>query len=195
MLSDHHDGILWASRDRRRAADAVRNIGLTDRVTPAGHEEAVTGADIVFLAIWHHDELEFVQRYRAQLAGKTIVQLANPFTPDFTDFTTAPDTSAAELLAEAIPQAHIVGAFKNIFWVVFDEPQFPEGQSDLFVTGDSEAAKAAVIDVLTPLPFRVLDGGALRNNRTIERMTLLAREIAIRYDHYPRVAYRLLGQN
>ena len=139
--------------------------------------------------------MELVKQYRELLAGKILVQLANPFTEDFSDFTTAYDTSAAEQLAELIPTAHIVGAFKNIFWVVFDQPQFPEGIADVLVTGDDEAAKAAVMRLLDPLPFRILDGGALRNNRVIERMTLLSREIAIRYDHYPRVAYRLLGQD
>ncbi|MEU6582419.1 hypothetical protein [Nocardia sp. NPDC046763] len=105
------------------------------------------------------------------------------------------DTSAAKRLAEVIPTAHVVGAFKNIFWVVFDQPQFPEGVSDLLVTGDDDTAKTTVMRLLGPLPFRVLDGGALRNNRVIGRMTLLSREIAVRYDHYPRVAYRLLGQD
>jgi 8-hydroxy-5-deazaflavin:NADPH oxidoreductase len=38
-------------------------------------------------------------------------------------------------------------------------------------------------------------GTWLRNNRVIERMTLLSREIAVRYGHYPRVRYRLLGQD
>ncbi|MCC9311853.1 NAD(P)-binding domain-containing protein [Kitasatospora sp. RB6PN24] len=193
-LSPHHRHILWASRDERRSADAVRRIGLDDHVRPADHEEAVKQADIIFLAIWHQDELDFVERHREHLAGKTLVQLANPFTADFTDLTTAYDTSAAEQLAEQIPEARVVGAFKNIFWVVFDQPQFPEGVSDLLVTGDDEAAKATVMRLLDPLPFRVLDGGTLRNNRVIERMTLLSREIAVRYDHYPRVAYRLLGQ-
>ncbi|MFF2147382.1 NADPH-dependent F420 reductase [Kitasatospora sp. NPDC058190] len=194
-LSHHHRDILWASRDERRASDAIRRLGLDDRVQPADHADAIKQADIIFLAIWHQDEKELVDRHRGLLDGKILVQLANPFTPDFTDFTTAYDTSAAEQLAELTPTAHVIGAFKNIFWVVFDQPQFPEGLSDLLVTGDDEAAKAAVIQLLDPLPFRVLDGGALRNNRVIERMTLLSREIAVRYDHYPRVAYRLLGQD
>jgi 8-hydroxy-5-deazaflavin:NADPH oxidoreductase len=194
-LSRHHPEILWAGRDVRRTADAVRRLGLDDRVQPATNEDAIKRADVIFLALWHQDEKELVDRHRGLLDGKILVQLANPFTPDFTDFTTAYDTSAAEELAELIPTAHVVGAFKNIFWVIFEQPHFPEGVSDLLVTGDDEAAKATVTRLLDPLPFRVLDGGVLRNNRVIERMTLLSREIAIRYDHYPRVAYRLLGQD
>jgi 8-hydroxy-5-deazaflavin:NADPH oxidoreductase len=195
VLSKHHPEILWVGRDDRDAADAIERLGFADRVQPATHEDAMKRADIIFLALWHQDEKELVDRYRGLLDGKILVQLANPFTPDFNDFTTAYDTSAAEQLAELIPTAHVVGAFKNIFWVVFEQPQFPEGVSDLLVTGDDQAAKATVMELLDPLPFRVLDGGVLRNNRVIERMTLLSREIATRYNHYPRVAYRLLGQD
>jgi predicted dinucleotide-binding enzyme len=50
-----------------------------------------------------------------------------------------------------------------------------------------------VLDLLAPLPFRTLDAGRLANNRTIERMTLLGRELAVRAGHYPRLAWRLLG--
>lgn len=145
-------------------------------------------------ALWHQHALEFVSEHQRRLQGKIIVDIANPFTEDFTDFTLPETTSAAEELAEAVPGAAVVGALKNTFWVVFDDPQFPEGESDILVTGDDQHAKERVMSVFSDLPFRALDAGRLRNNRTIERMTLLSREIAIRYDHYPRTTWRLLGQ-
>lgn len=58
--------------------------------------------------------------------------------------------------------------------------------SDVFVTGDDLQAKERVLRTFRPLPFRFLDAGQLRNNRTIERMTVLARELAVRYDHITR---------
>lgn len=193
-LAHHYSDILWVGRDEGDSAEGIERIGVADRVAPADHEDAIQQADIIFLAVWHDQEKELVDRYRELLDGKILVQLANPFTPDFNDFTTPYDTSAAEELAKLIPSAHVVGAFKNIFWVIFDQPVFPEGAADVLVTGDDEAAKATVMRLLDPLPFRVLDGGVLRNNRVIERMTLLSREVAVRYNHYPRVAYRMLGQ-
>ena len=124
-----------------------------------------------------------------------LVDIANPFTEDFTDFTLDETTSAAEVLAATVPGARVVGALKNTFWVVLQDPEFPEGESDILVTGDDPDAKALVMGVLHPLPFRVLDAGPLRNSRTIERMTLLSREIALTYGHYPRTTWRLLGQD
>ncbi|UUZ93119.1 hypothetical protein LJK87_49370 [Paenibacillus sp. P25] len=47
--------------------------------------------------------------------------------------------------------------------------------------------------LLESVPFRVLDGGRLSNNRTIERMTLFEREVALRYGNYPYVSFRMFG--
>ncbi|MEU5095625.1 hypothetical protein [Streptomyces sp. NPDC020996] len=121
------------------------------------------------------------------------MDIANPFTDDFQGFTLPETTSAAEQLAAAAPRARIVGAPKNTFWVVFDDPDLPGGPSDVFVTGDHQQAEEQVMSLLAPLPFRCLDAGALTNSRTVERMTLLSREIAVRYGHYPRTTWRLLG--
>jgi len=40
---------------------------------------------------------------------------------------------------------------------------------------------------IKPLPIVFLKAGKLKNNRTIERWTLLACETAINADNYPRV--------
>jgi predicted dinucleotide-binding enzyme len=87
----------------------------------------------------------------------------------------------------------VVGAFKNTYWVVFDEPLHDGMPSDVLVTGDDDAAKRTLIDALAPLPFRFLDAGPLTNSRTVERMTLLERELARRQGHHPRVSWRLWG--
>ncbi|SHH01564.1 NADPH-dependent F420 reductase [Streptoalloteichus hindustanus] len=187
-LAPHHT-VLWGSRDPERIAARAAELGAT----PVDHEAALA-ADIVFLALWHRDEVPFVSRHRAALAGKIVVSMANPYNADYTGFTTSPDTSAAEVLAAAVPEATVVGAFKNTFWGVFERPEFPEGLSDVLVTGDDQDAKDRVMAALAPMPFRFLDAGPLDRNRTVERMTLLARELSTRYGHHPHVSWRLLGQ-
>jgi predicted dinucleotide-binding enzyme len=193
ILATHGGKVVWAGRDPERLQRTIDELGLLG-VRPLGVRDAIDVSDVIVLALWHQHALDFVSEHRRLLQGKIIVDIANPFTEDFTDFTLPETTSAAEELAEAVPGAAVVGALKNTFWVVFDDPHFPEGESDILVTGDDQHAKERVMSVFSNLPFRVLDAGRLRNNRTIERMTLLSREIAIRYDHYPRTTWRLLGQ-
>lgn len=194
IMAPVYDHLLWVGRDRQKVAGLIEAAGFGSRVQAADHKEGLT-ADVIFLALWHRDMPAFVAEHRAQLAGKIVINMANPFTEDFTDFTTPWDRSAAEEFQELIPEARVIGAFKNTFWVIFDQPQFPEGESDCYVTSDDEEAKQTVMRLLEPLPFRVLDAGPLKNNRTIERMTLLSREVAKRYGHYPRTTWRLLGQS
>jgi hypothetical protein len=43
------------------------------------------------------------------------------------------------------------------------------------------------------LPLRFIDSGALANSRTVERMTLLGRELAQRLCSYLRTGWRLRG--
>jgi hypothetical protein len=194
VLAGANERIIWAGRQPAQIAARIQEAGLTERVVAASHAEALDQAEMVILALWHRDLPDFVARYRSQLAGKILIHIANPFTEDFNDFTTPWDRSAAEEFQALIPEAHVVGAFKTTWWVVFDQPQFPEGLSDCYVTANDPEAKARVMAALAPLPFRVLDGGLLQNNRIIERMTLFSRELGRRYKHSPRISWRLLGQ-
>ncbi|MDO1450254.1 hypothetical protein Q0590_28495 [Rhodocytophaga aerolata] len=66
-------------------------------------------------------------------------------------------------------------------------------KSDVYVTANDEEARKKVIELLQPLPFRVLDAGLLKNNRTLERMTLLSRELSLKAGNYPRIAFNLWG--
>lgn len=192
LLAPHQPGLRWGTRDPEGLTARIADLGLPGRVTAVDHA-AAAGADVVLLALWHRDAVAYARRHAEALTGRIVVDIANPFTDDFAGFTLPETTSAAEELAAAVPAARVVGAFKNTFWPVLADPAFPEGASDLLVTGDDETAKRAVLDLLRPLPFRVLDGGRLANNRTIERMTLLGRELAQRTGSYPRLAWRLLG--
>jgi predicted dinucleotide-binding enzyme/uncharacterized protein YciI len=192
-LARVYSDLLWVGLDSGEVVHKIRDLGLEGRVEAATHVQGFQ-TDIVILAMWHRDMPAFVEQHRSQLAGKIVINIANPFTADFNDFTTPWDTSAAEEFQRMAPEARVVGAFKNTFWAVFDDPSFPEGEADCFVTSDDADAKAIVMKALSGLPFRVLDGGSLKNSRTIERMTLFSREVAVRYGFYPRVTWRLLGQ-
>ena len=76
---------------------------------------ALTGADIVVLAVKYPGTKDFAAQHAAELVGKTVIDIANP--ADFSTFDplTSPGTSAAEELAAEIPQANVVKAFNTTF--------------------------------------------------------------------------------
>ena len=105
------------------------------------------------------------------------------------------NTSGAEEIQHRFPKTRVVGAFKNVWWEVFDAPQFGDTLSDVFVVSDNAEAKAEFFSLVEGSPFRYIDAGKLSNARTIERMTLLSGELGQRYHYFPRMNYKLLGEN
>jgi 8-hydroxy-5-deazaflavin:NADPH oxidoreductase len=155
--------------------------------------ENLFDTNIIIHTLWYKDILEFVVKYKEQLKGKILVDITNPFNDDFDDFVISYDTSSAEEIQKLIPETIVVGAFKNTYWVVFDDPEFGGIKSDVYVTADNENARQEIIKLLKPTPFRIFDAGLLKNNRTIERMTLLEKELATKAGNHPRVSFHLWG--
>jgi 8-hydroxy-5-deazaflavin:NADPH oxidoreductase len=185
--------VLLGSRTPERARQIADRLA-PGSIAPATYEEAL-GAPFVLPAIFIRDGLfDLLQHRRQLLKGKTVIDILNPFNADYTDFILPWDTSAGEELARLLPDSSVVGIFKNIFWETFGHPQFPEGWSDVYVLGDDPAAKAAVTGLFPLSPFRFVDGGATRNSRVVERMTLFASELSRRQGFAPRLGWRFLGE-
>jgi predicted dinucleotide-binding enzyme len=191
VLSPFVEEMMWGSRSSEKVLDLVK-AGKYEHLKPVETTEALQ-ADIIIHSLWFRDLMPWAAANEKELSGKILVDITNPFTEDFNEFTLDWGTSAAEELQRLLPNTTIVGAFKNTFFKVLDEPIYQGQQSDIYVTGDDVTAKRIVMDLLDPIPFRVLDGGRLLNNRTIERMTLFEREVAIRYGNYPYISFRMFG--
>lgn len=192
-LAPYEKDVLWASRDTERVQSLISENNLQS-IIPVSYDQAL-GADIIIHSMWFRDLIPWAKENKGLLAGKILVDIANPFTEDFSSFTLDWGTSAAEELQKTLPETKVVGAFKNTFFSVFEEPIHEGLRSDVYITSDDGNAKKVVMELLRPIPFRIIDSGKLQNNRTIERMTLFEREIAIRYGSYPYVSNRLFGIN
>ena len=81
-----------------------------------------------------------------------------------------------------------------MWWETFDAPYFEGGLSDVFVVSDHDAEKQSFLDLVKGTPFRYIDAGVLKNARTVERMTLLMGELGQRYEYFPRMNWRVLGE-
>ena len=137
---------------------------------------------------------DLLDRHSAKLSGKLVIDISNPFNADYSDFVTPWDTSAAEELQRRFPQTRVVGAFKNVFWEVFDHPQFGETMSDVLITGDDAKAKARFLRLAEGTPFRYLDAGPLIHSRTVERLTFITSSVGRQLNSYPRMNWRMLTQ-
>jgi 8-hydroxy-5-deazaflavin:NADPH oxidoreductase len=192
MFADAGQAVVLGSRNLARAERIASGLHR-ENITPGSYEQA-TDAPVVLPAMFIRDGLlDQLEELRPALRGKLLIDITNPFNDDYSDFILPWDTSGAEQIQTRLPEARVVGAFKNVWWEVFDAPQFGDTLSDVFVVSDDAAAKQTFFELVQSTPFRYIDAGNLKNSRTIERMTLLSGEMGQRYGFFPRMNYKLLG--
>jgi 8-hydroxy-5-deazaflavin:NADPH oxidoreductase len=185
--------VVLGSRDSDRAAAIVEKLDIP--TLRSGCYSDALAAPAILPAIFIRDGLfDVLDRKCRMLAGKLLIDISNPFNADYSDFVTPWDTSGAEELQHRFPQTRVVGAFKNVFWEVFDHPDFGEALSDVLVTGDDLGAKAEFLRLAEGTPFRYLDAGPLIHSRTVERLTFITSSLGQQLNSYPRMNWRLLTQ-
>ena len=159
-----------AQRVAREVQSAARK-GAT--VATAGPAEVELG-DVVVLAVWYGANLNLVKELGPRLAGKVVVDIANPLNATFDGLATAPDSSSAEDVARIAPAgARGVKAFNTTFAGTLVSGQVADTPLDVFIAGDDAEAKAKVSRLVTDGGLRAIDAGPLRRAREIEGMQLL----------------------
>jgi len=136
-----------------------------------GYAEAVANADIVVLALPYDAALAAIGSL--DLAGKTVVDMTNPITADFSGLKLGHTTSAAEELQQAAPSAKVVKAFNTIFAGLFGAPRAVTAEIPVFVAGNDEAAVAAVAELARAAGFAVEKTGSLDAARLLEPVGML----------------------
>ena len=194
LFAESGNNVILGSRTPERAARIVRGLGV--RAITSGSYELAANAPVVLPSMFLRDGmLDTLEPLRAKFDGKLWIDITNPFNERYDDFIFPWNTSSAEEVQKRFPRARVVGAFKNVWWEVFDQPQFNGvGVSDVYVVGDDTAAKQELLSLVDGAPFRFIDAGRLYNARFVERMTLFAAELGQRKGFFPRMNWRFLGE-
>jgi len=165
--------IVYGSRDpsRESVRALVERTGSGTSAAPPA--EAVLGADIVVLAV-PGTAVEAVTRSLGDLSGKIIIDPTNAFEQTDDGFLRLVyDTSAAEVIQDAAPGAHVVKAFNTLNWRTMVDPESAGGPVSIPLVGDSALAKATVADLVEGMGLEAIDLGPLRYARHIEGMLLV----------------------
>ena len=99
----------------KAATDVKASAKNGAKISTASLGNAEIG-DVVVLAVWYGTNIEIAKQLGDKLAGKVVVDIANPLNASFDGLATAPDSSSAEDLAEAlVAGAKVVKAFNTTY--------------------------------------------------------------------------------
>ena len=163
----HGHTIELMSRNTATAQALADQIGNGATVGTFGARPA---GDIVIVAVLYAGAVDVVTHYGDALAGKTIIDITNPFNADASGLVTTAGSSVSEQIAAVAPEgAQVVKAFNLLFRDVLadDKPV------DVFFAGGDAEAKARVAELLESLDMRPLDAGGLEMVHALEWAGLL----------------------
>ena len=157
----------------KTAAEVKASAKNGAKVTTASLGEAELG-DVVILAVWYGTNIDLAKQLGAKLAGKVVVDIANPLNSTFDGLATAPDSSSAEDVAKAIASgAKVVKAFNTTYATTLLAGEVAGHPLDVFIAGDDENAKSKVAELVKDGGMRPVDVGPLSRARQIEGMQFL----------------------
>ena len=158
--------VVLGSRDAEKGKEVAKSIG--PRVSVSDVRSAAAGSDVVVLAV-PYDAVRSVLSSTGDLAGKTVVDVTNPLTPDYAGLTIGHQTSAAEEIQKLAPRAHVVKAFNTLFAQILQGGGKVAGAgATVFIAGDNEQANDKVAEIATRAGLKPVKAGGLKLARYIE---------------------------
>ena len=173
----------WAAKVGYEVTFSAKSeAGAKAAAQAAGHgakassvRETVQSADLVLLAVPYGAVKDVLPPLRALLGGKTVIDVTNPLSSDFSSLTLGFTTSAAEEIAKLVPEAHVVKAFNTVFAQIYasQNPKIHGNTISVFVAGDNKEATEQVGGLITKMGFDAVHAGPLKSARNIEPLAML----------------------
>lgn len=157
--------VAVTARNAQKAQDVARQYGAQD----VAGATAANDRDVIIVAT-AYDDAAAALRSVGDVSGKVVIDITNPLTPDYMGLTIGHATSAAEQIAQAVPQAQVVKGFNTVFAQVLAEgAALGDGKTvTVFLASDSEQAKQTARSLAESMGFATMDAGGLKNARYLE---------------------------
>lgn len=162
------------SESAEKAAEKVKASAKKGAQVSSANLTDFEPGDIVVLALWYGTNTEVAKQLGKKLAGKAVVDIANPLNATYDGLATAPNSSSAEEVAKvAVPGAKVVKAFNTTYAGTLLAGEVDDQPLDVFIAGDDADAKNKVAQLIKDGGMRPVDTGPLNRARQIEGMQLL----------------------
>lgn len=176
--------VLLAARDLEKTRRVAQETGAQAAESAAA---AAGSAEIVVLAVPYGALSEVAREIRDDVRDKVVIDLTNPGPQ------TGDGRSAAEQLADELPEAHVAKALNTLFGAFMAQPDLREQRVDALFATDSDTARGVLAELLTTLGFRAIHAGGLETARQMEAMAWLNIQLQMRYEGDWTSTFVLLG--
>lgn len=165
--------VTIGSRDIERARVLARAVGQAEA---ASIRAAVEASDVIVLAVPYGavDETLAEAGKEGAVAGKVIVDITNPITPDYMALTIGHTTSAGEEVAKRAPGAVVIKAYNTIFSQLLRyERQDGEPPVQVLYATDDKEEGTRFEALVRATGFEPVYAGPLANARYLEPLAEL----------------------
>jgi 8-hydroxy-5-deazaflavin:NADPH oxidoreductase len=160
--------------NNEKAAAWVKEMG--ERASHGTFADAVDFGEIIVLAtLGVANEAALRAAGVERFAGKILIDTTNPldFSKGSPGLSVGHSDSGGEQVQRLLPDAHVVKAFNTVGNALMFRPDLPGGPPDMFISGNSDEAKAKVSQILADFGWGVVDLGGIETSRYTEPMCLV----------------------
>lgn len=168
--------VMFGSRNPEKSAALAASVG--SNAQGGSYAEAAKFGEVVVLAVpWRG--VDDAIKAAGSLAGKIVIDVTNPMTPDYMQLVVGFNDSAAEHVARLAVNARVVKAFNHVYaQIIHSSPQFGSQNATVLYCGDDAAAKKTVAGLIERSGFEPVDAGSLQNARYFEPFAELMVQLA-----------------
>lgn len=179
--------VILGSRSAEKAKGLVRKMG--PKASGGTFADAASFGEVIFNCTSGSGSLEALKSAGAKdLNGKVLVDVANPlsFAKGQLSLTVANTDSLGEQIQRAFPAAKVVKALNTMNFRVQTNPKIVHGESDAFICGNDQGAKAKVTGILGWFGWKsVIDLGGIDRARGMEAILLIWFALSQKYNFEP----------
>ena len=178
--------LLLMSSDKSKVAELARELSspVSEVFALTCAKDAAWEADIIIIATPYAEDGKVAEKIKDVAVGKIVISVSNPLDDSNNNLGVSRDSSAAEELQKLLPHSKVVKTFNTAFAADFMTTVKDGRMVDAFIAGNNSDAVDAVAKMIASAGFTPVVVGDLTMSRTLERMQLTLRKMAMR-DNIP----------
>ncbi len=175
-----HVSILGTGNMGQAIAAVAGKGGHTVQLLGSADTGTVVDGDVIVLAVPYPAVAAVLSQRADQLAGKIVVDITNPLNFETFDGLVVPaDSSAAAVIAAALPQSRVLKAFNTTFAGTLAAGTVGPLPTTVLIAGDDADAKSVLAGIVTSGGLNAVDAGSLNRARELEALGFLQLTLAV----------------